>query len=432
MRVKVLWLTNGILPRAANSLKIVSGVNEGWLVGLSERILKDDTLRLSVCFPQTITPKLIQGHDDNLEYYGYPQLKAKKEYDSRLKDYFKEILSDSSPDVIHLMGSEYPHCYSMMAALNELGMTGKAVISIQGLVSVYADHIMQGIPFKYLKGRTLRDRVRKDTLWDLKKEFEYRGNYEKKAFQLCNNIIGRTDWDRACAVNLNPNAKYFFNNETLRPSFYDSVWNIEKCERHTIFISQATYSVKGFHFFLRALKLVEKRFPDVKVFVSGYGRYDQALTKPFSLLPQYQRYIVDLIKGYNLENRIVYCGVLNEQEIKKRYLSSNVFVSPSTIENSPNSVGEAMLLGVPVISSYVGGVANMLEDKKEGFFYQVDAPYMLADYICRIFENDTLAKSLSANARLHAQITHEPDKNYIQLLNIYKSIAECCELGSDT
>ena len=54
---------------------------------------------------------------------------------------------------------------------------------------------------------------------------------------------------------------------------------------------------------------------------------------------------------------------------------------------SPNSVGEAMILGTPVVSSDVGGVKNMLTHNEEGFLYQHDAPYMLAFYVMELFEN---------------------------------------------
>ena len=66
-------------------------------------------------------------------------------------------------------------------------------------------------------------------------------------------------------------------------------------------------------------------------------------------------------------------------------------MSASTIENSPNSVGEAMLLGCPVVSSCVGGVPDMLEHGREGFLYQASVPYMLAWYVKRVFGDDELA-----------------------------------------
>ena len=73
-----------------------------------------------------------------------------------------------------------------------------------------------------------------------------------------------------------------------------------------------------------------------------------------------------------------FLGPFDAPAMRDRYLRTHVYVSPSTIENSPNSVGEAMLLGCPVVSSNVGGVSDLLYHGKEGFLYQTSAPYMLA------------------------------------------------------
>ena len=81
-----------------------------------------------------------------------------------------------------------------------------------------------------------------------------------------------------------------------------------------------------------------------------------------------------------------------------------------------------MILGVPSVASYVGGVPDMLKHKEEGFLYQHDAPYMLAHYVCKIFENEALAMKFSKNARDHALKTHDVDKNTRRLIEIYGEI----------
>ena len=138
----------------------------------------------------------------------------------------------------------------------------------------------------------------------------------------------------------------------------------------------------------------------------------------------YTVYLTDLAKKLGVLDRIQYIGSLSEEEMCKQFLKSNVFVSASAIENSPNSVGEAMLLGVPTIASYVGGTKDLLTEGIDGYLYQYDAPYMLAGYIDSIFSDDCLANKFSVNARAHAMETHSREKNYQQLMNIYKSIAD--------
>ena len=82
-----------------------------------------------------------------------------------------------------------------------------------------------------------------------------------------------------------------------------------------------------------------------------------------------------------------------------------------------------MLLGVPTISSDVGGVKNMLKHNEEGFIYPFDETYMLAHYIMKIFEDNKLAKTISKNAQKHALDTHNKDKNFETLMKIYEDIS---------
>ena len=108
--------------------------------------------------------------------------------------------------------------------------------------------------------------------------------------------------------------------------------------------------------------------------------------------------------------------------MKQAYLQSNVFVLPSTIENSPNSLGEAMLLGVPCVAADVGGVSTMLRPG-EGYVYPSTAPYMLAHYIMEVFRMEERAEEMGALARQHALKTHAPEENLNRLLEIYREIA---------
>lgn len=82
-----------------------------------------------------------------------------------------------------------------------------------------------------------------------------------------------------------------------------------------------------------------------------------------------------------------------------------------------------MLLGCPVVSSNVGGIADMLDHGTEGFLYQSSAPYMLAWYISRIFDDDSLADKFSRTSRSHAARTHDRKLNLRTLMSIYDSIA---------
>lgn len=80
------------------------------------------------------------------------------------------------------------------------------------------------------------------------------------------------------------------------------------------------------------------------------------------------------------------------------------------------------MVGTPCVASYVGGVPDMTIDNKEALHYRNDDPALLAWHIKRIFDNDELAKELSANGRKRARETHDAKKNAEQLLNVYKKV----------
>lgn len=128
------------------------------------------------------------------------------------------------------------------------------------------------------------------------------------------------------------------------------------------------------------------------------------------------------MEKYDLIENVVFCGALDEIAMRDQFLKANVFVSASTIENSPNSVGEAMVLGVPTITSDVGGVKNLLTHGEEGLIYPMDEPYMLAFYIIKIFSDNCFAEKISRNAQCKAQHTHNRILNAERLIEIYNEI----------
>jgi glycosyltransferase involved in cell wall biosynthesis len=281
-----------------------------------------------------------------------------------------------------------------------------------------------GLPLKVQSRFTFRDIVKLDNLKQQQRKFVKRGQLEIEALQKVKYVIGRTTWDKACTSQINPNAQYYLCNETLRDEFYKHCWDINRCEKHSIFVSQGSYPLKGLHFMLEAMPLVLKQFPDTKLYVGGQEIIKSNNIKDKLKISSYSKYIKELIRKNHLEKHIEFTGLLNEKKMCERYLQSNVFVSPSSIENSPNSLGEAMILGVPCVASYVGGVSDMLRQNEEGFIYQADAPYMMAYYICEIFGNEELALKFSKNAREHALSTHGREENTKRLMEIYKIILD--------
>lgn len=422
--MNIIIFSNAPIKKITDTLNLPFSPKEGW-VSATISMLQTTNSNIYYFFPQRKGENVLRGTVENIQYYGYPKTKR---YDWEFEDIHQRIFTGilkeiPDIDVIHIMGTEYGHSLSAVLAAEECGLIEKVVISIQGMVSVYAKHTYANLPTRVIDSWTIRDFIRQNNLRKAQKKMELRGTYEIQAIQKVHHIMGRTDWDRACTMEINPEAKYHFCNETLRQEFYSDSWTYEKCRKHSIFMSQGYNSIKGMHYMLEAMNIIKQFYPEVKLYVTGNSPLCQGWFER-QKRPVYINYLESLIRKYELENNIEFLGSLNAEEMKEQYLLANVFASPSSIENSPNSVGEAMILGTPVVSSDVGGVKNMLTHNEEGFLYQHDAPYMLAFYVMELFENGEKCLKFSRNVKQHAEKTHDANRNLNALIDIYRSITQ--------
>ncbi|MCW0483183.1 glycosyltransferase family 4 protein [Gaoshiqia sediminis] len=413
--MKILWISNTLFPAVCQELNIPSPVVGGWMFSGAEALLKasaDVELGVATLYSGKSLKTL---PIDGITYYLLPKPGSNYRYSHSLEPFWKRIRDEFKPDVVHIHGTEYPHG---LAYVNACGNSG-VVASIQGLVSIYAQYYLGGIPEKELRQNiTIRDIIRLDSLFKQKQRFQQRGAYEIELIRNISHIIGRTSWDQAHAWAINPRADYHFSNETLRNAFYNHKWKYEECEKHSIFLSQAHYPIKGLHQLIKALPLVLRDFPKTKVYVAGNDFFS---TNKFWRMNGYGKYIRSLMQANGISDQLVFTGILSEKEMCDRYLRSNVFVCPSSIENSPNSIGEAQLLGVPCIASYVGGTADMVSHNQTGLLYRFEETTMLAELVCRVFKDPDLSRKLSDSERSTAGRRHDPDVNTQTLIKIYQS-----------
>ena len=414
--MRLLWLCNV----APSQLRQAAGgkPGSGWWLDHAFSDLRKTGLTMHILYPEeTGRGKL----DETCSYAAFRRPDRHK-YDAAMEIFFGQELADFQPDVIHIWGTEYAHTLAMLRACEKAGLLEQTAVSIQGLCTAVARHYTEGIPYAVQRRFSFRDFLRQDNILQQQKKYALRGNMETQALRITRHVIGRTDWDRACTSHLAPQAQYHFCNETLRDPFYNGRWAYEACEKHRIFASSCVYPIKGFHYLLEAFALVLRRYPDATLAAPGVSFLDRG---PKSRLRResYQNYLAELAGQYHLEEKITFLGKLTPEGMKEQYLRANVFVLPSTVDNSPNSLGEAMLLGTPCVAADVGGVSTMLNHGREGLLYPSSDPEMLAYDICRIFEMEDQAENLGAQASRHAARTHDPEKNLEDLLTIYRQLS---------
>src|SRR5581483_2952640 len=101
----------------------------------------------------------------------------------------------------------------------------------------------------------------------------------------------------------------------------------------------------------------------------------------------YDRFLRRRISGAALDSSIRHLGFLDADAMAGELRRAHVFALPSFMENSSNSLCEAMQVGLPCVASYAGGVPSLIEHGRTGLLFPPgDAP-LLAEYIARIFRD---------------------------------------------
>ena len=412
--MKVLWIVNIILPEPSNAIGMPTPVVGGWLFNTAEQLRNVDDISLAIA--TTYSGKEIM--EININGIAYFLLPSKK---SSLEKNWKIVVSKFEPNLVHIHGTEFSHGLACMRALPNLNY----IISIQGLISIIAKYYWCGMSFfDVLSNITFRDFLRNDTIFHQQRSFRKRGRTEIEYIKKIKNVIGRTSWDYSHTKALNPQIEYHFCNESIRLGFYSAQkWSLSNCTPYTIFLSQAGYPVKGLHQLVKAVALLKKDFPLIQIKIGGGNiTSNQTLLEKLKL-SGYGKYIRKLLKKEKLEQNFIFLGELSEEKMIEQFQKANIFICPSSIENSSNSIGEAQIIGVPVIASYVGGIPDLVDHNKSGLLYRFEEIEMLAENIRSIFiNNNNLAIRLSKKGIAAASLRHNINVNLNQLQNIYFNI----------
>jgi len=384
----------------------------GWMAALLGRMLKD-TGHSFACVSFGKTEKVLASHDNRIDCFIMPGNLFDRTSDHTLHAY-RDLAGQWRPDLVHIHGTEA--AYGLLTARGMVKCP--ALISLQGLMGPYSSW------YHYFGNNSILEIVRMHRCVEILSMrghwtgFLRAGNIAQREKEIITGnrfFMGRTAWDRAYIRALNPSAAYYHGGELMRDAFWQERWSIGRARRRRIIFTNAGgYPRKGTETLLEAVKLLQPDFPDIQVGIagsisrrSGYGRY-------------VRRRIADL--GHTA----IELGQLSAADMAKEMVKSHVFVSPSYIDNSPNAVCEAQLVGMPVISTYTGGVPSLVEHRRTGLFFPTgDAP-MLAARLREIFDDDDLAVQLGGNAHTVAVRRHNPDSIVRETLTAYENVLGNC------
>ena len=416
--MKVLWTVNLIPSAVSVRLGMTSEVLGGWVESMAAQLVRHGGIELGIvckCEKDISFCEEIDG----IKYFSlyYTPSAPLNELEAKCD----KLITDFSPDIINIEGTEFLHARAMQLAAKNQDIP--AVVSLQGILNGQYAYQCGQLPIDDMMfSKSLTD-IFAAWIMHLRKTRWYkpRMKSEKEIIENADYILGRTTWDRAHSYALNPDARYYPCSRILRSPFYEEEWSIEKIQKHSIYVGNGYNALKGLHFVVMALPYLIKEFPDVRVYVAGYKPYQDNDKRSF-LKKGYAAYLKKLIYDLGVENYIEFTGPLKANQVAKKLSEVNAYVLCSAVENSPNTLGEAMCVGTPCVAAYVGGVSDMAKDGEDALFFRNDDPKILAWNLKRIFDSNELAQSLSESAKKRAAITHNPERNALLLIDAYTDI----------
>lgn len=412
--MKILFATAQILSiSSSDRLHLTTSSFGGWTMALIRQLRNYDIeVGIAMCAP---IASLYSEVVDGMTIYILPIIGKNKQISDVDCD---KVVTDFSPDLIQIEGTEFA-CQNTFSKNRGI----KRLVSLQGILNGYEPYQYGQLPMDELlhSHTSIADRVSASILRFRKKHFfNDRLGLEIDTIANADYLTGRTSWDRAHSYWINREAKYYTCNRILRDDFYTSKWDPMHGSSHVVFASNGSSALKGVHNAIQAIALLKNEYPDVRLVVAGpHAAGKPSITRPKSL--GYPLYLEQLITRLGVEDNIFFTGMLSESEMVQQLSRSSVYVLTSLIENSPNSLGEAMLMGVPCVSAYVGGVSDMATER-EVLFYRANDPKMLAWQVKRLFDSEDLRNQLSNNAMRRARKTHDKAKNAKAMISAYEDI----------
>ena len=164
---------------------------------------------------------------------------------------------------------------------------------------------------------------------------------------------------------------------------------------------------KGFGDLIRACALLAERGKSFRCEIIGEGLLENELRGQ--------------IEGLDLQDHVVVAGAKPQTQLRQHFAAANVLVLPSVLDpdgdmdNLPTVIMEAMATGLPVVSTNIGGIPEMVIENETGFLVQPGHAEAIADAIERVISDRSLAERLGHAGYERAQALFSIEKNVREL-----------------
>jgi glycosyltransferase involved in cell wall biosynthesis len=407
--MKVLWFEISVPGRYKSDKTPVSG----WQDSLEQIVRTCKDIELTIAFEGTegMLPKEVDGvkYLPLVPHYSFWDKKYRNEANrwnkaNKVVPLAVKCVEEVKPDIIHCFGTEWE--FGQVAIYTDIPV----VIHMQGCIAPYNDAL-------YPPGYSISDRILQAGFnlkkqWHIWRERKFNDTWEdmeRSNFKAVSNYMGRTEWDRQLVDLFHPGAKYFHVEEALRPSFIDNAEDWKPKEGYhkiRLMTTGCSSHWKGMDTLLKTAHVLKETGLDFEWLVAGNMAKQKEVERKEKL--------------NFADNNVKILGFTGPDELRKLLLSSDIYVHTAYIENSPNSICEAQYLGLPVISTNVGGIPSLVIDGEEGKLVPANSCYNMAYEIISLAKDVNRQNKYSEATKLHARKRHDPCNILAQLLQCYR------------
>ena len=385
--MKVLWFEISTPSRYLHT----GQVTLGWQDALENIVATCKDIELYIAFESQVPAdvKVIDGitYIPMITHYSFLEKKIGNHTwainERKVIEQGRKVIEQYKPDVIHVFGNEWP--FGLLAQYTDIPL----VVHIQGSIIPYDNALY---PPKY-NG--------------------YRLEMERRIWKTVHHFMGRTYWDKALVNMLTKHATYHHVEEALRPEFIHSkkLWNVPSANAKIRLLTTGCSSFwKGVDVMLKTAHVLKEAGINFEWRIAGD-------------IGNELKHVVESKENLRYaDNNIKFLGFCPPKRLIDEMCQSTMYVHTAYIENSPNSICEAQMIGMPIISTMVGGIATLVRNGVEGDLLPANDPWQLANAIVELAKDIDRMKSYSEHSRKHALDRHNPNNILQQLLGCYKDL----------
>lgn len=222
----------------------------------------------------------------------------------------------------------------------------------------------------------------------------YRGGEAEQYFQKSYRWIAPTMNRAAEIVVPSPYLKKIFAEQGFKTAVIPNIVNFERFkprkrsdesanQEFRLIVTRNLEAIYGLPTAIKAAAKVVKEIPNLKLLIAGSGPLKGEL--------------MELVRVLGLQENSSFVGRLGPGEIERFYNDADVMLNPTTVDNMPNSVLEALASGLPVITTDVGGIPYIVEHEKNALLVPVGDEDEMAKQILRLYKDKAIRKRLIVN-----------------------------------